>query len=396
MITEEKPGKAYNFPLRRYISRQRFERLRAFSENIPTPFLLIDLNVVKKNYLNLKKNLPMATVYYAVKSNPMEEVILLLKELGSNFDVATIYELDQLLKLGISADRISFGNTIKKSRDIAYFYSRGVRLFATDSEEDVRKIAVNAPGSKVFFRILTEGAGADWPLTRKFGSHPDAIFSHISLAAELGLDVYGVSFHVGSQQRDIGEWDSAIATCTYIFQSAKDVGINLKMINLGGGFPAKYVKSTPKLEIYAKEITRFLTEDFGDDIPEIIIEPGRSLAADAGVIVSEVISTSYKSKYSPNKWIFTDIGMFGGLIETMNESIKFPIFSEKEGEAIDVILAGPTCDSMDILYEDYKYQLPETLEEGDKLYFFTTGAYTQSYSSVGFNGIPPLKSFIIT
>ena len=396
MIAEEKTGKAYNFPLKRYISRQKFEKIRAFSENILTPFLLIDLNVVRKNYRNLKKNMPMASVYYAVKSNPMEEIILLLKELGSNFDVATTYELDQLLKLGIGVDRISFGNTIKKSKDIAYFYSRGVRLYATDSEEDVRKIAANAPGSKVFFRILTEGAGADWPLTRKFGAHPDAILSHISLAAKLGLDVYGVSFHVGSQQRDIGEWDSAISTCTYIFQSALEMGIKLRMINLGGGFPAKYVKPTPKLEIYAKEITRFLTEDFGDDIPEIIVEPGRSLVADAGVIVTEVISTSYKSKYAPNKWIFTDIGMFGGLIETIDESIKFPIYSDKEGEAVDVILAGPTCDSMDILYEDYKYQLPETLEEGDKLYFFTTGAYTQSYSSIGFNGFPPLKSFIIT
>jgi len=396
MVSDDKPGKAYSFPLKRYTTYQRFEKLQAFSSNIPTPFLLVDLNIVRKNYQNLKKNLPMASVYYAVKSNPMEEVILLLKELGSNFDVATIYELDQLLKLGITPDRISFGNTIKKSKDIAYFYNRGVKLFATDSEEDVRKIAVNAPGAKVFFRILTEGAGADWPLSRKFGAHPDTILSHISLAAELGLEVYGVSFHVGSQQRDIGEWDSAIAHCTYIFQSALEMGIKLKMINLGGGFPAKYLKPTPKLELYAKEITRFLTEDFGDEIPEIIIEPGRSLVADSGVIVSEVISTSYKSKYSPNKWVYIDIGMFGGLIETINESIKFPIYCDREGEAIDVILAGPTCDSMDILYEDYKYQLPATLEEGDRIYFFTTGAYTQSYSSIGFNGIPPLKSFVIT
>ena len=382
--------------LRRYISHQRFDKLKAFSSNIQTPFLLMDLNIVRKNYQNLKKNLPMASVYYAVKSNPMEEVLLLLKELGSNFDVATIFELDQLLKLGIDVDRISFGNTIKKSKDIAYFHSRGVKLFATDSEEDVRKIAANAPGAKVFFRILTEGAGADWPLSRKFGAHPDAILSHITLAVELGLEAYGISFHVGSQQRDIGEWDAAIATCTYLFQSALELGIKLKMINLGGGFPAKYLKTTPKLEIYAKEITRFITEDFGDELPEIIVEPGRSLVADAGVIVSEVISTSYKSKYSPNKWVFTDIGMFGGLIETMNESIKFPIYCEKQGEAIDVILAGPTCDSMDILYEDFKYQLPADIEEGDKIYFFTTGAYTQSYSSVGFNGFPPLKSFIIT
>ncbi|MBB6479697.1 type III PLP-dependent enzyme [Spirochaeta isovalerica] len=395
MVIEEKAGKPYNFPLSRFVSKTRFEKIKKFSENVQTPFLLVDLNIIKKNYQSLTKNMPLAKVYYAVKSNPMEEVILLLRDLGSNFDVATVYELDQLLKLGISPDRISFGNTIKKSRDIAYFYNNGVRLFATDSEEDVRKIGVNAPGSKVFFRILTEGTGADWPLSRKFGTHPDAILGHISLAQEMGLEPYGLSFHVGSQQRDIGEWDAAIAHCTYIFNAAAEIGIKLKMINLGGGFPAKYIQPTPKLEIYTKEIMRFLSEDFGDDIPEIIVEPGRSLVADSGVIVSEVITTAYKSKYSPSKWVYTDIGMFGGLIETMDESIKFPIYSEKEGDAIDVILAGPTCDSMDILYEDYKYQLPDTLTEGDKLYFITTGAYTQSYSSVGFNGFPPLKAFVL-
>lgn len=395
MVFNEMAPKPYSFAISKFISKTRFEKIKSFSENVQTPFLLVDLNVVKKNYKNLTKNMPLANIYYAVKSNPMEEVLLLLRDLGSNFDVATVYELDQILKLGISAERISFGNTIKKSRDIAYFYSKGVRLFATDSDDDIRKIAMNAPGSKVFFRILTEGTGADWPLSRKFGTHPDAVLNHISLAAELGLEPYGLSFHVGSQQRDIGEWDAAIAHCTYIFSSAAEIGIKLKMINLGGGFPAKYLQPTQKLEIYTKEIMRFLTEDFGDDIPEIILEPGRSLVADSGVIVSEVITTTYKSKYSPSKWIYTDIGMFGGLIETMGEAIKYPIYTEKEGNSIDVILAGPTCDSMDILYEDFKYQLPDTLSEGDKIYFFTTGAYTQSYSSVGFNGIPPLKAYVM-
>lgn len=395
MDYEENTNRPYHFPLTKFVSKSRFEKIKDFSKNVQTPFLLVDLNVIKKNYKNLKKLMPTASLYYAVKSNPMEEVILLLKELGSNFDVATVFELDQVLRLGITSNRVSYGNTIKKSKDIAYFYSKGVNLYATDSEEDLRKIAEHAPGSKVFFRILTEGTGADWPLSRKFGTHPDEILNLISLAKELNLIPHGISFHVGSQQRDIGEWDAAISTCTYIFQSAKERGIDLKMINLGGGFPAKYVQPTPKLETYTKEITRFLFEDFGDQIPEIIIEPGRSLVADSGVIVSEVISTSYKSKYAPSKWVYVDIGMFGGLIETIDESIKFPIYCEKEGDAVDVILAGPTCDSMDILYENYKYKLPDNIHEGDNIYFFTTGAYTQSYSSVSFNGIPSLKSYVL-
>lgn len=388
--------KNYSFPVRRFASSQKFERIQKFSENIDTPFLLIDLAVIRKKYKNLQNKLPFASIYYAVKANPMEEIILQLKELGSNFDVATKQELDQLLKLGITPDRISYGNTIKKSKDIKYFHERGVTLFVTDCEEDLRKISENAPGSRVFFRLLTEGKGADWPLSRKFGAHPDMVYNLAVLSRDLNLQPYGISFHVGSQQRDIGEWDAALSVCSYLFNSLKqDQGITLKMINMGGGLPANYLQPSPKIDLYAKAITKFLKDDFGDDLPEIIIEPGRSLVGDAGVIITEVIMTSYKSKFSPYKWVFLDIGMFGGMIETMDELIKFPIYSDKEGVADDVILAGPTCDSMDVLYEDFKYQLPDSLEHGDRLYIFTTGAYTQSYSSANFNGFPPLKAFIL-
>ena len=206
---------------------------------------------------------------------------------------------------------------------------------------------------------------------------------------------YGISFHVGSQQRDIGQWDNAIAQSNYLFTALKEAGIELKMINLGGGFPANYLEPTPALDIYAQEIKRFLDEDFGDNMPEIFVEPGRYLVGDAGVIVTEVILTEKKARFNPYKWVFLDIGMFGGLIETLGEAIKYPIYSEKKGKEEKVILAGPTCDSMDILYENYKYKLPASLKPGDKLYIFTTGAYTQSYSSVSFNGFPPLKSIVV-
>ena len=165
---------------------------------------------------------------------------------------------------------------------------------------------------------------------------------------------------------------------------------------MGGGFPANYLKPTQKFDLYVKGIDHFLKEDFGDEYPEIIIEPGRSMVADSGVIVTEVVMTSHKSAYSPNKWVYVDIGLFGGLIETIGESIKYPIFADKEGLAEEVILAGPTCDSMDVLYEDFKYRLPDTLEPGDRIYIATTGAYTQSYSSVAFNGFPPLKAYVLS
>jgi len=384
----------YHFNVERYVDPVRFNKIKDFADQLPTPTLVVDLDLIRRKYLELQGSLPMAGIYYAMKANPMNEVIELLASLGSNFDVASRYELDQLISLGISPDRISYGNTIKKQEDIRYFYNKGVRLYATDSENDLKNIARFAPGVKTFFRILTEGTGADWPLSRKFGSHPDTIYHLILQAEELGLNPWGISFHVGSQQRDIGQWDDAVARCKYLFDAVAEEGIELKMINIGGGFPANYVDPTFSVNEYAEEILRFIREDFGDNLPEIILEPGRSLVADAGIIVSEVVNISRKSKNNLYQWVYLDVGKFGGMIETIDESIKFPIWFPREGLAEEIILAGPTCDSMDILYEHYRYHMPEGVQPGDKVYIFTTGAYTQSYSSVNFNGFPPLKAVV--
>jgi Diaminopimelate decarboxylase len=283
---------AYSFPLENFMSREKFERIKEFAKDKETPCLIIDLDVIRKNYENLQTYLPWATIYYAVKANPDDAVVSLLRDLGSNFDVASRYELDQLLRLGVSPDRMSFGNTIKKEKDIAYFYEKGVRLFVTDSIADIDKLSRAAPGSKVFFRLLTEGLGADWPLSKKFGSHPDLARQLMKTAMRFGLEPYGISFHPGSQQRDVGQWSSALAIVAQLFNWARhDLKVDLKMINMGGGFPANYLEPTDSLEQYAQDIKRFLDNSFGLVWPEkIVIEPGRSMAGDAGVIVSEIIN----------------------------------------------------------------------------------------------------------
>ena len=380
-----------------YYDAETFNRLKSFADKQETPCLVVDSKVFTRQLDELMDCFPYAKTYYAIKANPMPELLSILRDRGCNFDVASRYELDKVMALGVSGDRVSYGNTIKKARDIRYFYEKGVRLFATDSEADLRNIAKAAPGSKVYVRILTEGSQtADWPLSRKFGCQSDMAMDLCLLARDLGLVPYGVSFHVGSQQRDIGAWDSAIAKVKVIFERLKEEdGITLKMINMGGGFPGNYISRTNDLQTYAAEITRFLKEDFGDEFPEIILEPGRSLVANAGILVSEVVLVSRKDRYGLHRWVFTDVGKFGGLIETMDESIKYPLFVEKTGELEEVILAGPTCDSADILYEDYKYELPLNLAAGDRMYWFSTGAYTTTYSAIEFNGFPPLKSFCI-
>ena len=380
-----------------YFAPETFKRMKAFADQQETPFVVIDKQTIADSYDQLVSCFPFAKIYYAVKANPAAEITELLRDKGSNFDIASIYELDKVMKAGVAAERISYGNTIKKARDIRYFYEKGVRLFATDSEADLRNIAKAAPGAKVYVRILTEGStSADWPLSRKFGCNPDMALDLLILAKQLGLVPYGVSFHVGSQQRDIDVWDAAIAKVKVIFERLKEEdGITLQMINMGGGFPANYIQRTNSLETYAEEIIRFLKEDFGDELPEIILEPGRSLIANAGILVSEVVLVARKSRTAVERWVYTDVGKFSGLIETMDESIKFPIWTEKKGEAEEVVIAGPTCDSADIMYENYKYGLPLNLASGDRLYWFSTGAYTTSYSAVEFNGFPPLKAFYI-
>lgn len=391
---EEKP---FSFPLENFMSREKFERIKSFGEGKDTPFLVLDLDVIKSNYEALRTNFPYARPYYAVKACPDDRVVSTLRDLGSSFDIASRWELDQLLALDVSPDRMSYGNTIKKERDIAYFYEKGVRLFVTDSPSDLDKISRAAPGSKVSFRLLTEGLGADWPLSKKFGCHPDLARQLIKLSVRLGLDPYGITFHPGSQQRDVGAWSSAITTAGQLFHWAREeANVRLRMLNMGGGFPADYVEPTDTLSQYAEDIGRFLDNNFKDAWPEdIIIEPGRSMAGNAGVIVSEIVNIAKKSVHERYPWVFLDVGKFGGLIETLDEAIKYPIYFEGSGKAKEIIIAGPTCDSMDILYEKWTYTMPDSAKIGDRAYILSAGAYTQSYSSVCFNGFPPLASYIL-
>jgi ornithine decarboxylase len=380
-----------------YFDQATFSRIKAFADSHETPFLVVDTATIDRQYDDLTRHFPFARVYYAVKANPAPQILSLLRDKGASFDIASVYELDKVLALGVSPDRISFGNTIKKAKDIRTFYQKGVRMYATDSESDLRNIAKAAPGSKVYARILTEGSmTADWPLSRKFGCESDMAMDLLILARDLGLEPYGVSFHVGSQQREIGAWDAALGKVKVIFDRLlEEDGIKLKMINMGGGFPANYLHRTNDLETYAAEITRFLKEDFYDELPEIVLEPGRSLVSNAGVLVSEVVLISRKSRTALHRWVYTDVGKFSGLIETLDESIKYPLHTEKNGELENAIIAGPTCDSADIMYENYKYGLPLNLATGDRLYWLSTGAYTTTYSSVEFNGFPPLKDYYI-
>ena len=380
-----------------YFNPAAWQKFTQVAEGRETPFLIVDLSRITTKYNEMVELFRKAKTHYAMKASPAVEVINLLANLGSNFDCASIYELDRVLDCGVAASRISYGNTIKKAAHVKYAYDKGVRLYATDSEADLKNIAEQAPGSNIFVRILVQGSEtAEWPLSRKFGCHPNMAIDLLIQARELGLVPYGISFHVGSQQRDVAAWDDALTKVKYMFDwMLHEEDIKLKMINIGGGFPTNYISEINPIQVYAKEIERYLTDDYSaEDMPEIIIEPGRSLVGGSGVLVSDVVLISRKTHTDLVRWVYTDVGLFQGLIETLGEAIKYPIYTPKMETSISkgtVVLAGPTCDSTDIMYEEAGYQLPQELEIGDKIYWLTTGAYTNSYSSVEFNGFPPLE-----
>jgi ornithine decarboxylase len=376
----------------------RLRRIDRFlAEKQPeTPCLVVDLEVVAEAYQALRTYLPLAKVFYAVKANPATEIVDLLQGLGSSFDVASRGEVDLCLGRGIASERMSFGNTIKKERDIAYAYQRGVRLFAFDSAAELEKLARAAPGARVFCRILVDGEGAEWPLSRKFGCAPEMAVELLRRAKAQGLDPYGVSFHVGSQQTKLEQWDGAVGRAAHMFSLLAQTDINLRMVNIGGGFPARYRGEVPGVERYAAAVMAAITRHFGNDLPEIIIEPGRSLVGDAGIIQSEVVLISQKAFGDEKRWVYLDVGKFNGLAETMDESIKYRIKTPADGGPTGpTVLAGPTCDSADILYERTEYRLPMALKVGDKVQILSTGAYTSSYASVGFNGFSPIKTYCI-
>lgn len=394
-----KNWKTLSMKLPHYFNPQITNDIARLTKAHATPFLILDLSVIEQRYRDMVEEFPLSDIFYAVKANPANEVIQLLAKLGANFDIASSPELDKVLAFNVAPERIVFGNTIKKKVDIAYFYNQGVRLFATDSEADLNNIAQHAPGSKVYIRLLFDGSSsADWPLSNKFGCSCEVAAELAAKAKALGLVPYGISFHVGSQQRDIATWRQAIEATRALFDEIKHKhNIQLEMINLGGGLPAHYIQQTDDFKTYAMSIHQFLKDSFADKMPRIIIEPGRSLVGDAGILVSEIVLITDKSIKSSaaERWIYTDVGTFNGLIETLGESIKYPLLTAKEGVTQQVVLAGPTCDSLDIMYQHHQYQLPSSLAIGDHLFWLSTGAYTTSYSAIEFNGFAPLAYHVV-
>jgi ornithine decarboxylase len=370
---------------------------RFLSEQQPaTPCLVLDVDRVEENFRALRAAVPLARIYYAVKANPAPQILQRLVKLGSSFDAASAEEIDACLAAGAEPCAISFGNTVKKVAAIGRAYGAGVSLFAFDCAEELDKLARHAPGSRVFCRIAVENAGADWPLSRKFGTTLERARELMVQAGELGLDPYGVSFHVGSQQTQTESYQAAIGRVAMLFSDLREAGVNLRMVNLGGGFPVPYRDEVPGIDAFGLAITQAMTEAFGNDLPETIVEPGRFIVGDAGVVSAEVVLVSRRAKDDPVRWVYLDIGRFGGLAETEGEAIRYRITTRHDGGPTGpVAIAGPTCDGADVMYHRSNYRLPTALACGDRVELLDTGAYVTTYASQRFNGFAPLAEHYI-
>src|ERR1700710_1936957 len=360
------------------------------------PCLVMDVDRVEANFRALRDALPLARIYYAVKANPAHQVLERLVCLSSHFDAAGIEEVMACLNAGALPDAISFGNPIKKGSAIRRAHEAGVSLFAFDSREELEKLAKHAPGARVYCRILVENEGADWPLSRKFGTTIDAARDLMLQAGSLGLDPYGLSFHVGSQQTTTSAYEVAIGKVAMLFTDLTEAGVNLRMMNLGGGFPTRYRDEVPEIDQFGNAIMTAMTEHFGNALPDMVIEPGRFIVGDAGVVQAEVVLVSRRDRNDPVRWVYLDIGRFGGLAETEGESIKYRITTPHDGHKVGpVAIAGPTCDGADIMYEKANYRLPLELTSGDRVELLSTGAYVTTYASTKFNGFAPLAEYYL-
>lgn len=351
------------------------------AKKYPTPFLLIDLDSIKQKYQLLKKSFSGIKVHYAMKANPLPKILKVLSKEKAGFEVTSITELQQLLDIGVSPDRIISFNPVKTPEFIQFAHQKGVNTFAFDSFDEVDKMAKLAPKSNVVLRITVDNTGSDWPLTRKFGVPASDALQYLQYAKKKSLVPYGLTFHVGSQCLNISNWANALYTCERIWHQAQKVGINLKMLSLGGGLPVQHTKKIPRLEEVQQAVQRVIENNFSDQDLHLSIEPGRAIVGDSAILVASVIG---RAKRGSENWIYLDVGVFNGLMETI-EKFRYEIKTDRVPVQGVYTLAGPSCDSVDIVMEDVP--LPQ-LTIGDKVYFLNTGAYTLPYAS-HFNGFAP-------
>ena len=363
------PEVSLDFEIVRQAARQKYTR----------PFLIIDTAIVREKLRRFRAAMPRVRPHYAVKANPDRRVVKVLAQEGAGFEIASTGELDLLLSLGVSAAEVFFSNPMRSREADGYAAATGVRWFVVDSVDELRRMHGVDPTAQLYLRIATPNIGSDWPLSGKFGAGAGDTREIIATAAQLGADLAGVTFHAGSQCRNPANWRVGIEKARSLFDAMAKAGLRPRLLDIGGGFPVRHVKPIPSIEVIGEVVNEAL-KAFPEDV-QVIAEPGRYLVSDAGYFVCRVLGTAMRGG---KRWMHWDAGLFGGVIET-TEGLKYKIRSDRSGPDIAWNVAGPTCDSVDVVMREEP--LPSDLQEGDFIYLRNAGAYTTAYASE-FNGFP--------
>lgn len=343
------------------------------------PCLAMSPSIIRERASRCGKGLPGAKVFYAVKANDDREVIKVVAEAGLGFEVGSISELNEVIHLGVPPERIISSNPIKAPEFIAYAVQHGIKMFAFDSRAEVDKLVSLAPGCEAVIRLAVPNEGSEWPLSGKFGVEFGPAVELLAYAKVKGLNVVGINFHVGSQCTNLQAWDTAIGLAAKLWEEARAMGLNFRLLNLGGGYPAQYLKPIPTVDEIEDRIMKALTRWFPQGV-EILLEPGRYLVGDAGVYVTRVIG---KAQRTDGLWVMIDVGVFNGLAEALG-GIRYEFIVLREGRKVRCILAGPSCDGFDVIDREVIMVEPEV---GDIVLIRTAGAYTTVYAA-RFNGFP--------
>ncbi len=342
-------------------------------QRVQTPALVIDTAVIRETYSEFRKQFSEGSIYYALKANPHSGIVKLLSQLGCDFEISSRGELDQLTTMGIRSERIISGNPTKEAAFVEQAHAYGVKLFAIDSSSEIDKLHKYAPGSSVCVRLTVPNEGSEWPLSNKFGVEVDVAVELLQQASQKGLVPEGITFHVGSQCMQVRTWAKAIEKARLVWDGAEAEGVKLSLLNIGGGFPIQYLKPTPSVAEIASMIKKSLVSVFPKGV-RVSLAPGRALVGEAGTLAATVIATADRGD---KRWLYLDVGVFNGLMEAVG-GIRYPMSTDETGAAVPWVLAGPTCDSFDVVSD--AVELPE-LTAGDRVYIRSAGAYTTSYAS---------------
>jgi len=366
--------------------RQQVSFSSAEAGDYSEPLLVMSEQRLRHNARRFMQAMPRVRPHYAVKANSDPAILEIFRQEGTCFEIASSAELDALLALGVPAEEVFYSNPIKSPTAVKYAAAKGVRWYSVDSTEELEKIAAIAPQAKLYIRIEVSNEGSSWPLAGKFGASRTGIAAIIATALQYQLNLCGVTFHVGSQCTNINNWLEGIRSAKTIFEQMIAKGFTPELLNLGGGYPVQLTPADPTIEDIAAAINDEL-ESLPESI-QVMAEPGRYFVGSAGCLVSQVVGVATRDQ---SRWLYLDTGFYGGLME-LEQGFALTLVSQRTGAAELWSLAGPTCDSIDVLGKHY---LPATMQAEDLVFIPNMGAYSAS-CACDFNGFPVPKMLLVS